>query len=367
MQGRAGEKLIAALGHELRNPLAAMNAALELMKLHGGGMLERERAVIERQAGYLVRLVDDLFNAARFSPARVALRRTVAEVSAAVVKGAELAGDVLQRQRYQVCFAIPDAGLPVYADQARLARAFFHLLNNVAQSGRGAGLIEIAGARDRDEVVVRVTDDGAGITPHPLAKIIEAFAFGARGLDCAAGGIGLGLSIARGIVSLHGGALSARSDGSGKGSQFVVRLPAATGQVVAPRGACESRGDQDRRPAPSKRLLVVDDNRDAAETLREVLQAYGYVTQVAYDGPSGLEAAKSFHPDVALVDIGLPTMDGYEVARRIRRLPELRTVRLIAVTGYGQASDRRRSAQAGFDYHLVKPVDLAELRRSINA
>jgi CheY-like chemotaxis protein len=362
-EGGARERLIAALGHELRNPLAAMNAALELMKLRGGGMLERERAVLERQAGRLVRLVEDFFNTARFSPARVALRRTVAEVSSAVVKGAELAGDVIKRQRQQVCFAFPDAGLPVYADQARLARAFFHLLTNVAKCGRGAGLIEIAGARDGDEVVVSVTDDGAGIAPHVLARIFEPFAPGARALDRAAGGIGLGLNIARGIVGLHGGAISARSDGS----QFVVRLPVAIKQVSAPRGPCEARGDQDQRAAQSKRLLVVDDNRDAAETLREVLQAYGYVTQVAYDGPSGLEAAKSFRPDVALVDIGLPAMDGYEVARRIRQLPELRAIRLIAVTGYGQASDRQRSAQAGFDCHLVKPVDLAELRRSINA
>ena len=344
-----------------------MSAALELMKLHGGGIVERERAVIERQAGHLLRVVDDLLSAAHFSPGTVALRRTVTEVSTAVIRGAELAGDAIKRQSQRVCLAIPNAGLPVYADQARLTRAFFHLLTNFAKCGRAAGSIEIAGARDGDEVVVRMTDDGAGIAPHLPAKMFAPFALGARGLDRASGGIGLGLSIARGIICLHGGVFSARRDGAGKGSQFVVRLPVASDQVPTPRRCCESSGSHDSRPAQSKRLLVVDDNRDAAETLREVLQAYGYVTQVAYDGLSGLEAAKSFRPDVALVDIGLPAMDGYEVARRIRQLPELCTIRLIAVTGYGQASDRQRSAQAGFDCHLVKPVDLAELRRSINA
>jgi CheY-like chemotaxis protein len=210
-----------------------------------------------------------------------------------------------------------------------------------------------------------VSDNGVGIAPELLERVFELFTQGQRGLDRAEGGIGIGLNIARGIIELHDGAIEARSAGVGKGSEFVVRLPAAVRAQATDRAAVKAPRDP-RRSSAARRVLVVDDNRDAAETMRELLQVYGYATRVAYDGPEALDAAIAFRPDVALVDIGLPAMDGYEVARRIRQLPELRAIRLIAVTGYGQASDRHRTEQAGFDHHLVKPVDVEELKRAID-
>jgi signal transduction histidine kinase len=361
--GRAKDEFLAALGHELRNPLAPIISAVQLMKLRGGRMFLRERAAIERQAGHLVRLVDDLLDAARLAQARMTLRKQVVEMKEVVTRALEMARSMIEHRRHHLNLAVPADGLCVDGDMARLAQALGNLLTNAASYTRRGGTIAVTGARDGDQVVVRISDNGAGIAPELLPRVFELFTQGPRGPERSAGGIGIGLAIARGIVALHGGTMQAYSQGSGKGAEFTVRLPAAANS----RPAQADRVHRRPRALPAaKRLLVVDDNRDSAEMLRELLQMYGYVTRVAYDGPSALHVALAFRPDVALVDIGLPLMDGYEVARRIRQLPQLRTIRLIAVTGYSQASDRRRSEQAGFDLHLVKPVDPEELKRAIN-
>jgi signal transduction histidine kinase len=353
----AKDQFLAMLGHELRNPLSPILTALQLMNLRG--MRSREQEVIQRQVGHLVRLVDDLLDVARITRGKVELRREPVELASVVVRGIELASPLLEQRHQRLAVNVPPDGLTVLADNDRLAQVVSNLLTNAAKYSEPGSQICIEAGRVGDKARLLVRDEGIGIAPDMLDSIFESFVQHRQALDRASGGLGLGLAIVRSLVRLHGGTVRARSDGPGKGSEFEVELPLGDGLAVI-----EASGDSDRlylhEPVPQAapcpdRVLVVDDNQDGAEILAETLRELGHVVEIAHDGPSALEIAQRFRPQLALLDIGLPVMDGYELAGHLR---ELGPIRLVAVTGYGQETDRRRSQEAGFSAHLVKPVDL---------
>lgn len=368
---RRKDEFLAILGHELRNPLAPIRTALEVLNMRApeprSGPRDDERAhrraisVIERQVEHMARLVDDLLDVSRITRGVVELRRERLELAAVVARAVEIACPLLEQRSHVLRVDVPERGLLVDADPTRLAQVFANLLTNAARYTPAGGRVEIA-ARTRGRAIeIAVADDGVGLDADLLPRVFEAFVQGPRSLDRAPGGLGLGLSLVRSLVSLHGGTVTAHSEGSGKGSTFVVSLPRAE----APARADES--DRALRAAPISdrrlRVLLVDDNPDLAELLGEALRTFDHDVRTALDGPSAIAAAEAFGPDVALLDLGLPVMDGYELAKQLRSRDQ--RVRLIALTGYGQDKDRAKSREAGFDVHLVKPVDLDVLERTI--
>ncbi len=362
---RVKDEFLAMLGHELRNPLAPIVTALHLMRLRAGGVAERERTIIERQVDHLVRLVDDLLDVSRITSGKVELRKKQIELGAAVATAIELASPLLERRKHHLTVTVPALGLVVNADSSRLAQVIANLLTNAAKYTEPGGQVSVAAARDGGEVVLRVRDSGTGISAEMLPKVFDLFVQERQSLDRSQGGLGLGLTIVRSLVALHGGTVAAESRGRGQGSEFTIRLP-----LVAMEGAPPSAVPPTSAPvAPTeleegRRILVVDDNEDAADMLAESLSDAGYVTRIAHDGPAALRVAKEFAPEVALIDIGLPVMDGYELARHLRA-PGSPPIRLIAITGYGQDSDRAASRLAGFEAHLVKPVALESVETLI--
>ncbi len=352
---RVKDEFLAMLGHELRNPLAPILTALQLLRLRGVQAGDRERVVIERQVRHLVGLVDDLLDVSRITRGKIRLNRKPIQLSDAVAKGIELASPLLEQHQHDLIVAVPTDGLGVRADPERLAQVISNLLTNAAKYTPSGGQIRVSAVRDGDEVVLHVRDTGIGITEEMLPRIFDLFAQDRQAIDRAQGGLGLGLAIVRSLVALHEGSVTVHSDGRGCGSEFIVRLPHITlaPDAERPDGALASAA------VPSGvRVLVVDDNEDAALMLREALTYAGHETQTAHDGPTALELAAHFKPGVALVDLGLPVMDGFELARQLRSNDELKSIRLVAVTGYGQEQDRHRTRAAGFDAHLVKPVDI---------
>jgi PAS domain S-box-containing protein len=359
---RAKDEFLAMLGHELRNPLAPILTTLQLMRLRRGDGLEKERAIIERQAEQLVRLIDDLLDVSRITRGKIELKRERVELAEVVAKAIETAGPLLEQRKHQLTVNVP-RDLVVDGDAARLTQVIVNLLTNAAKYTEHAGRVTVDGARNGDEAVLHVCDSGIGMSPELLPKIFNMFTQERQPIDRSQGGLGLGLAIVRSLVEMHGGNVTAHSRGNGFGSTFSVRLPAAaplsdTRAEAISGNAGEERGSSNGQ----RRVLVVDDNEDAADSLAEYVEAIGHRARVAHDGPAALRIAAEFAPEVALVDIGLPLLDGYELARRMREQPELRDIRLVAVTGYGQKADRQRARYAGFDEHLVKPVDLDRLR-----
>jgi signal transduction histidine kinase len=360
---RAKDEFLAMLGHELRNPLAPIVTALHLMRLRGDDRTEKERTIVERQVSHLTRLVDDLLDVSRITRGKVELKTRAVELSEAVARAIEIASPIVEQRQHHLVLEIPPRGLTVNADPVRLAQVVANLVTNAAKYTNGKGTIAVTGERQGEQVILRVRDNGIGMTAAMLPKVFDLFAQEWQASDRSHGGLGLGLSIVRSLVELHGGTVEAHSAGLGQGSEFVVQLPAA---VVKEQG--ESLAAPPRDAAPSRagrKILVVDDNQDVAQTMAEFLEHLGYRVRVAHDGPSALRLPSDFIPDLALLDIGLPVMDGYEVARRIRERRELRDVLLVAVSGYGQEADRDRSRQAGFAAHLVKPVDPDRLQAVI--
>jgi signal transduction histidine kinase len=354
---RAKDEFLAMLGHELRNPLAPIVTALQLMRLRGGDALIAERTIIERQVRHMTRLVDDLLDVSRVARGKVVLNRAPIELAEVMAKALETASPALEERAHQLSVSVAPGGLLIDADDQRMAQVFANLLTNAAKYTEPGGRIEVTAQVDQHDqarrVRVVVRDSGVGIDPGQLAHIFDLFVQGRPGL--ASGGLGIGLSIVRNLVTLHGGTVSAHSEGPGRGSEFVVELPLIEGGRVAARSPAPTP-----RPAPRtdvRRVLIVDDNRDAADSLSDGLIACGHVTAVAYDGPAALAAAATFHPQLALLDIGLPVMDGYELARRLRAEGPA-DLKLVAITGYGLESDRERARAAGFHHHLVKPIDL---------
>ena len=368
---RAKDELLAMLGHELRNPLAPIMTAVELMRMREGegGLLARERQVIERQVKHLVRLVDDLLDISRITRGGLELKRQPLEVAEVAARAIEEVSPLLEQRMHRLAVNIPSRGLVVSGDEERLVQVLSHLLSNAAKYTPPGGRVDLSAEQEDNMAVIRVRDTGIGIDPALLPHVFDLFTQSHRSIDRSEGGLGLGLAVVRNVAELHGGSVSSASEGTGQGSEFTVRLP------LDPDAAARAPGDAPLAAAPvsvpdaifadgtdshvsSGRVLVVDDNRDAAETLAEALASRGFDARTAFDGPSALALATRFTPDVALLDIGLPVMDGYELARRLREIPGLATVELVAVTGYGQDSDRQRSAAVGFREHLVKPVNL---------
>ena len=362
---RKKDEFLAMLGHELRNPLAPIMTAVELMKLRGGFRAERERQVIERQARHLVRLVDDLLDVSRITRGKVQLRREAAEMSLVVAKGIEIASPLLEQRRHQLTVAVPAEGLVAHVDVDRMAQVLANLLTNAAKYTPSGGHIRVSAAQEGESIVVRIRDNGMGIAKEMLGRMFDLFVQGQRTIDRSEGGLGIGLMLVRSLTELHGGTVSAHSEGHGRGSEFAVRLPAQKAPPVAQPG---KRGDTGPTGVTGKvRVLVVDDNEDAAITIADVLTELGYEVEVAHDGPKALDCAERFDPDVVVLDLGLPVMDGFEVARRLRTATTGRKMpRLVALSGYGQEVDKANSRAAGFDVHLVKPVDLGQLQAALD-
>jgi PAS domain S-box-containing protein len=355
---RAKDEFLAMLGHELRNPLSPIMTALQLMRLRGVTGAEHERSVIERQVKHMVSLVDDLLDVSRIARGKVQLKRERLDLADAVAKAIEMTSPAIDARRHVLDVNVP-RGLVVDGDPARLAQVIANLLTNAAKYTDAGGRITIRAAAEGPDVVLRVKDNGSGIDPDMLPKVFDLFSQERQTLDRSQGGLGLGLAIVRSLVQAHGGRVAVRSDGRGTGSEFAVTLPLAAHIEEKTTGAASPP------PVPvvptDMRILVVDDNADAAHLLSDSLRALGFTTDVALDGPAAIEAARAFVPDVVLLDLGLPVMDGFEVAARLKSDPELRQARLVAVTGYGQTADRRRTREVGFDAHMVKPVDLEGL------
>jgi signal transduction histidine kinase/DNA-binding response OmpR family regulator len=352
---RAKDEFLAILGHELRNPLAPIQTALQLMALRNDPA-SKEREVIQRQVDHVVRLVDDLLDVSRITRGKLELSRQRIEVALVVAQALEMASPLIEQKQHRLQLSASPTGHEVDVDPARMAQVLSNLLTNAAKYTPSGGDIAVSVAREGDDEVIRVSDTGIGLAADQIAKMFEPFVQDPQSLDRSRGGLGLGLAIVKNLVERHGGSVHATSGGPGRGSEFIVRLPALHPAPVVdvPADAKTSSSVKGH----GRTILVVDDNIDAAQMVVDTLQMLGHEATAAYDGPSALGMVTRVKPDVALLDIGLPVMDGYELARRLRDMPELRGVRLIALTGYGQDSDRARSLAAGFDDHLVKPLRL---------
>ena len=362
---RRKDEFLATLAHELRNPLAPVRNAIHILRarLPPSPELHWARDVIDRQVTQMTRLIDDLMDVSRITRGTFELRRervTLEEVARVAV---ETSRPIIDASGHELALELPVEPIFLDADLVRLAQVFSNLLNNAAKYTSPGGRILVAAERDARLVRVAVQDSGIGIPAAMLTRVFEAFTQLDRSLERSRGGLGIGLALAKRLVEMHGGTIEAHSAGPGLGSEFVVRLPVAEQQVVsAPASASlEARG-----PAPAVgrgRILVADDNSDSATSLSILLNDAGYEVRTADDGVQALETAANFRPDIALLDIGMPKLNGYEVARQLRQQPWGRDVLLIAVTGWGGTDHRQQTAQAGFDHHLTKPVDPAALTR----
>jgi PAS domain S-box-containing protein len=356
---RLKDEFLATLGHELRNPIAPIYTAAELLSQLA---LQEPRAasavgVIQRQTRQLTRLVDDLLDIARVTQGRITLEQETFELQAVVQQGIETAEPLLQGKQHRltgISSSLP--ALFVRGDKVRLLQCVSNIVTNAAKFTPPGGEIRVATRVDGDEAVIEVSDNGCGITAELLPRVFDLFVQGDRTLDRAQGGLGIGLSMVKRLVEMHGGSVSANSPGPGQGATFEIRLP----RVDPPQIAEPAQPAATMSP---RRIIVIDDNADAAESLALLLQTVGHEVEAVHSSREALERVKAFKPEVVLLDIGLPEIDGYELARRLRAIPELATVRLVAVTGYGQEEDRRRAYAAGFNEHLVKPVNMQALKR----
>jgi signal transduction histidine kinase/DNA-binding response OmpR family regulator len=360
---RAKDEFLAMLGHELRNPLAPILTALQLMTLRGDSGGVRERAVIDRQVRHVVRLVDDLLDVARIARGKIDLKREHVEVGPIVAKAIEMTSPLIEQKHHTVVVDLPAAGLVVDGDPIRLQQIVFNLLNNAVKYTEPRGRIWVSARQHGDSIELGVRDSGIGIAPAMLPHVFDLFVQDRQALDRSQGGLGLGLAIVRNMVELHGGRVSAASEGVGRGSEFLVTLPASR----APVGGAGARPPE---PPPAVvtaglRVLIVDDNDDAAQFLAEALALSGFETRTATDGVAALAEIDAFKPHVALLDLGLPVMDGFELAERLRQRVDC--PRLIAVTGYGTERDQSKTQSSGFETHLVKPVDLNALVNQLRA
>lgn len=359
---RAKDEFLAMLGHELRNPLSPIVTALQLLRLKN--QTSREHEIIERQVQNVMRLVDDLLDVSRITRGKIELKKQTLEFSVVAARAIEMVSPLLEANRQVLSVDIPAGGLLVEADPARLAQVFANLLSNAAKYSASESRIIFSAQRQDERLVAQVRDQGMGIAPQMLERIFDLFEQQHQSLERSRGGLGLGLAIVRSLIALHGGSVRARSAGLDKGSEFVVEMPCASTQAADGTGTCEHAA----LAAPAtfnghgRRVLVVDDNGDALDLLAEALSSIGYLVRTAADGPEALRVAANFQPEFALLDIGLPVMDGYELARRLRELLPPGSSRLVAITGYGQTADRRLSREAGFHAHLVKPITLDDLQ-----
>jgi signal transduction histidine kinase len=361
---RRKDEFLATLGHELRNPLAPILNSLEILKLSGAaneGGAAQACAVMERQVSHLNRLVDDLLEVSRITRGIIEVKKDAQDVAGIVRAAVEISRPVFDGMRHELNVVLPNDPVVVAGDAVRLTQVFANLLNNAAKYTNHGGHIMITVAREADQAVVSVKDDGIGIAPGLLSSVFDMFMQVDRSTRRAQGGLGIGLTLVKSLVGMHGGRVEARSDGPGLGSEFIVRLPVIAALAATPEPA---RGGV--QPLPPRRILIVDDSRDGGESLSVLLRVLGADVSLVHSGRAALQAVESFRPDVVLLDIGMPGMDGYEVARRIRANSLNRGIMLIALTGWGQEEDRQRSAAAGFNHHLVKPADIDQLRQLLS-
>jgi signal transduction histidine kinase/ActR/RegA family two-component response regulator len=356
----ANDAFLAMLGHELRNPLAPILSAVELLRRKAKGAAIPEVEIIDRQARHLDRLVSDLLDVSRVTTGKVSLQRTTLDLVAVISKAAEMTRPLMERKRQTLSFELPATPLLVHGDETRLCQIVSNLLNNASIYSPAHGQVKLEAEALGGEVVLRVCDEGIGIPADMLENIFEMFVQGGRSRELAPAGLGLGLGVARSLVELHGGRIRASSAGEGHGSRFTVWLPALPPGAAA-ASARTSDGAQAAIGGPARRVLMVDDNVDAADMMVELARAAGHTVEVAYGIEQALALAVTFRPEVAVLDIGLPVMDGYQLALEVRaRLGDV-PLTLIALSGYGQERDRERSLAHGFAAHLVKPAEAAEL------
>lgn len=356
---RRKDEFMAVMAHELRNPLTPIATALETLRRAqpGAQQLERARQAMERQVQHLVRLVDGLLEASRYTAGTIALRRQNVDLAAVVQQAVQMSQPLLNDRRHTLDIALPEGRTELVADPDRVAQMIVNLLNNAARCTDPGGVIELSARSDEGGVELRVRDHGRGIRPELLPRIFELFVHSDRARDRAEGGFAVGLAMVKRLAELHGGSVAANSGGEGKGAEFVIRLPHVAGAPVeAPAPPVQPVADL------SRHILIVDDNPDIRATLADQLELLGHRVEVAESGHEGLERIRAAHPELALIDISLPGLDGYRVAQILQSEPDMRT-RLVAMTGYGQPEDRRRSLEAGFMAHLVKPIDLDDLFR----
>ncbi len=361
---RQKDEFLAMLAHELRNPLAALGAANELLSriVPRDPPVQTALAMVKRQVAQLSRIIDDLLDVSRITRGRIELRQVAADVHSMVMQAIETAQPLIRQRGHRLVVEAPTTGeLYVRGDPTRLVQCVTNLLNNAARYTPENGQITVRVAEAGGEARIEVQDNGIGIAPDFLPHVFDLFSQGDRGLDRSEGGLGIGLTLVKRLVELHGGNIMASSSGPGTGATFTIHLPRLDRAELH---------DGSQEPAhhhgtPGKRMLVVDDNRDAADALRELLVLDGHDVHAVYGAQEAIEAAARLRPEIVLLDIGLPQMDGYELFRRMRQMPELDQARIIAVTGYGQTRDKRLAEQLGFDYHMVKPVDLEQLKRII--
>jgi len=355
---RRKDEFLALLAHELRNPLAPVVNAVNIMHLKepGDPDLQWCREVIERQAGQLTRLVDDLLDVSRITLGKIKLRPERVDLAKVIAGALELSRPLMEAHRHQLVTLLPDTPVVLQGDLARLTQVVANLLTNAAKYQNDGGRIDLVVEQQGQEAVIAVRDRGIGIPPQMLTEVFELFSQGERTLDRAQGGLGIGLSLVKTVVEMHGGSVSAHSEGVDRGSEFLIRLPC----LLEPAIAGPAAEPPARRAIPPRRILIVDDSRDAAESLAMLLSLSGHQVLVSHHGEEALSLAAAERPEVVLLDIGLPGIDGYEVCRRLRQ-GGLDGALIIAMTGYGQERDRQRSKDAGFDTHTVKPVELDHL------
>ncbi|HEY8050606.1 MAG TPA: ATP-binding protein, partial [Ramlibacter sp.] len=357
----AKDEFLAMLGHELRNPLAPIVTALQIMRLRHGDQMLREREIIERQVSHLMGLVDDLLDIARITQGKIELRRRRLEMADVITAAVEQAEPLIEKRGHLIEVDAPATGLLVDGDEKRLSQVITNLLTNAAKFMPEGGTIRVTARMEGDEVLVRVIDRGEGIDPEMLPRIFDMFYQGRMTFDRGHGGLGLGLAIVRNLVMLHGGNVSAHSEGRGHGSEFVIRLPRATGEAPNTTGIAPAA-----QPAGAgRRMLIVDDNQDVAESMAELLRLRGHHVTTAYDAASALRVAAHEAWDAAFLDLGLPGMNGYELAEALRAMPAHSNMPVFAVSGYGRSEDRRKTSQARFTGHLVKPVSVEDLENAL--
>ncbi|MBW3621858.1 MAG: response regulator [Armatimonadetes bacterium] len=369
---RRKDEFLAMLGHELRNPLAPILNALHVMRSKGvdDATLKRARDIVDRQVKHITRLIDDLLDVSRITQGKVELRKETVELSDIIDLAVEAAMPLVEEGRHRLSVEKPEKRIWICADGVRLQQVFTNLLNNASKYTEDGGEITLSVRLEAETVSVSVRDTGTGIPPEVLPRVFDLFAQGDCSLDRSQGGLGIGLTMVRKLVEMHGGSVQAHSEGVGKGSEFTLRLPFLSVQDPGAQDIPPERVETaESAPAASRsRILLVEDNLDAAESLGFILEISGYDVRHADSGPLGIDLAGAFRPQVILCDIGLPGMDGYEVAAKLRAMPGMKETTLIALTGYGQEEDRQKTLNAGFDHHLIKPVNpehLQELLASI--
>jgi CheY-like chemotaxis protein/nitrogen-specific signal transduction histidine kinase len=359
---RRKDEFLATLAHELRGPLAPLSNMLEIMKRAGGNekLTLQARDTMARQLSQMTRLIDDLLDVGRISRGKLLLRRNVVELSSVMYRAVEACRPAAERAQQELTVTLPPQPIYLDADPVRLAQVFGNLLNNACKYTEPQGHIILRAERQARDLVVSIKDNGIGITAEMLPQVFKMFTQVDHSLERSQGGLGIGLTLVQRFVELHGGTVHALSEGPGRGSEFIVRLPIV---VEPPKAQTLPEPAASKPTTTGRRMLVVDDNRDSAITLALLLKMTGNEVQTAHDGLEAVAAAAAFGPEVVLLDIGLPKMNGYDACRKIREQAQGRGIAMIALTGWGQDEDRRKSREAGFDGHLVKPVVHAELMK----